>query len=254
MGPKQQRNSSRGKEAAPSYAEAASCIRNDTQTLDETTDLPRDHVDEENRRDEELRAARDEELRASVSSSSSSSNTSTYDEPFAPGVSYMDIFVQNPPSANANQQVDASSATNNLQGDTTIPELPIKKRVTGLFNMAKVVQLTRGNINFETAKAFRTQANDPNCELTNQNLEIEDLLQYQEQIDRHYMGQEISPEQNDILAKIFYKKIPANCELETDFKAKTKLDLEKAGTKLDTVFGACYRLRVLLATFRELCR
>jgi hypothetical protein len=31
--------------------------------------------------------------------------------------------------------------------------------------MAKVVQLTKGNISFETAKAFQLQAEDPNCTL-----------------------------------------------------------------------------------------
>jgi hypothetical protein len=88
--------------------------------------------------------------------------------------------------------------------------------------------------------------------ISNQTIEIQCILSYQEIIDRHYMGQEITPEQNDVLAKIFYKKIPANCELGKDFKARTKADLEAKGTKLDTVKAACYRLRALLADFREL--
>ena len=57
--------------------------------------------------------------------------------------------------------------------------------------------------------------------ISNQTIEIQCILSYQEIIDRYYMGQEITSEQNDALAKIFYKRIPSNCELEKDFKART---------------------------------
>jgi hypothetical protein len=63
---------------------------------------------------------------------------------------------ENPP----NQPVVAPDIIQ--MGNVVAPEPAIKKRhieensnrTAGLFNMAKVVQLTKGNISFETAKAF----------------------------------------------------------------------------------------------------
>jgi hypothetical protein len=48
MGPKQQRNSSKAKETTPTYEAAKNCVRDDTQTLDQTSELPRDNIDAKN--------------------------------------------------------------------------------------------------------------------------------------------------------------------------------------------------------------
>jgi hypothetical protein len=89
-------------------------------------------------------------------------------------------------------------------------------------------------------------------------LEIKDILAYQEDINTHYMGEKITVEQDHILAKIlakiFYKKIPTNCPLADDFKQRTLKHLANKNTKFDTVFSACYRLRVHLAEFCEVRR
>jgi hypothetical protein len=39
-------------------------------------------------------------------------------------------------------------------------------------------------------------------------LEIKDILAYQEDINTHYMGEKITVGQDHILSEIFYKKIP----------------------------------------------
>jgi hypothetical protein len=78
-------------------------------------------------------------------------------------------------------------------------------------------------------------------------LEIKDILAYQEDINTHYMGEKITVEQDHIHAEIFYKKIPTKCPLADDFKQRTLDHLDSKNTKFDTVFSACYRLRVLLA-------
>jgi hypothetical protein len=85
-------------------------------------------------------------------------------------------------------------------------------------------------------------------------MKIKDILAYQEDINTHYMGEKITVEQDHILAEIFYKKIPTNCPLADDFKQRTLEHLANKNTKFDAVFSACYRLRVLLAKFRELRR
>jgi hypothetical protein len=244
---------------------------------------------------------------------------------------------ENPPNQNSDQPVVAPDIIQ--MGNVVAPEPAIKKqhkeenfhRTAGLFNMAKVVQPTKGNISFETAKAFKLQAEDPNCTLKwdqlimkdgreeialmlcnplyanlcpqnelepwpadsnldlmqianiiykiysppqsagkNQlqrsreaafrygmdceQLEIKDILAYQEDINTHYMGEKITVEQDHILAENFYKKIPTNCPLADDFKQRTLEHLANKNTKFDAVFSACYRLRVLLAEFSELRR
>jgi hypothetical protein len=76
-----------------------------------------------------------------------------------------------PPNQNSDQPVVAPDIIQ--MGNVVAPEPAIKKRhieensnrTAGLFNMAKVVQLTKGKISFETAKAFKLQAEDPNCTL-----------------------------------------------------------------------------------------
>jgi hypothetical protein len=76
-----------------------------------------------------------------------------------------------PPNQNNDQPVVAPDIIQ--MGNVVAPEPAIKKRhieensnrTAGLSNMAKVVQPTKENISFETAKAFKLQAEDPNCTL-----------------------------------------------------------------------------------------
>jgi hypothetical protein len=70
---------------------------------------------------------------------------------------------ENPTNQNIDQPVVAPDIIQ--MGNVVAPEPAIKtrhieenfNRTAGLFNMAKVVQLTKGNISFETAKAFKLQ-------------------------------------------------------------------------------------------------
>jgi Mo-dependent nitrogenase C-terminus len=64
----------------------------------------------------------------------------------------------------------------------------------------------------------------------------------------------MTDEQNDTLAKILYKKIPTNCEFDKEFKLRTKAYLAKNNTKFDNIIAVCFRIRNLLAEFRELGR
>jgi hypothetical protein len=83
-------------------------------------------------------------------------------------------------------------------------------------------------------------------------LEIKNILAYQEDINTHYLAEKIAVEQDHILAVIFCKKTPTNCPLADNFKQRTLEHLANKNTKFDTVLSACYRLRVLLAELREL--
>jgi hypothetical protein len=46
MGPKNQRSAPRRSETVPTYDDARNCVRN-TQTMDQTSDLPRNHNEAE---------------------------------------------------------------------------------------------------------------------------------------------------------------------------------------------------------------
>jgi hypothetical protein len=83
-------------------------------------------------------------------------------------------------------------------------------------------------------------------------VEITHLGGLQEVIDSNIGGIGMSDEQNNALARIIYKKIPTNCEFEVEFKARTKNSLTKNNTKLDNVQATYFRIRNLLAEFREL--
>jgi hypothetical protein len=72
--------------------------------------------------------------------------------------------------------------------------------------------------------------------------------------DSNIGGIGMTDEQNDALAKIIYKKNPTNCQFEIEFKTRTKTYLEKHNTKFDNVQATIFRIRNLLAEFRELGR
>jgi hypothetical protein len=206
MGPKQNRTSSKTKETTPTYEAARNCVRDDTQTLDQTSELPRDNIDAENAlreiREREAIEARtgrpvflpvnppaetsaSSESSASATSSASSTASSTApltptsiinDDESIPVRQYRDSFafqaapnVPTEQTATSDQHVDAvDDHTDIIQmGNVVTSDPPIRKRAAEaprtqtLFNMLKAVQLKKGNINFTSAKAFKTQAEDP---------------------------------------------------------------------------------------------
>ena len=217
MGPKQQRNSSKAKETTPTYEAAKTCVRDDTQTLDQTSEFPRDNIDAENALREiqkaiEARTGRpvflpenppaetsaSSESSASATSSASSTASSTApltttsivndDESIAVR-QYRDSFaLQTAPNvpteqtATVDQYVDAVDDNTDIiqMGNVVNNDPPIRKRAAEaprpqtLFNMLKEVQLKKGNINFATARAFKTQAEDPNCNLIWRQVIMED--------------------------------------------------------------------------------
>ena len=178
----------------PTYEAAKNCMRNDTQTMDQTSDLPRDHVDAENalrdaeslRRNDELgrqQAAAAAAAQQTSSSSSSAPSASTFHSSdnlpdYMPGLGphYRDLFTtansNNPPpdespSASDNNNDDLASAFSERR------DPPIKKRssaesaensttTTQLFNVQSAITLKKG-ITFEIAKAFKNQAENPSC-------------------------------------------------------------------------------------------
>jgi hypothetical protein len=73
MGPKNQRSAPRRSETVPTYDDARNCVRNDTQTMDQTSDLPRNQNEAE-----EAHTERETQL-------SSSSSSSVMEEPVLPG-------------------------------------------------------------------------------------------------------------------------------------------------------------------------
>jgi hypothetical protein len=83
-------------------------------------------------------------------------------------------------------------------------------------------------------------------------MEIAHLSGLQEVIDSNIGDIGMTDEKNDVLAKIIYKKIPTNCQFKIDFKTRTKAYLEKHNTKFDNVQATIFRIRNLLAEFREL--
>jgi hypothetical protein len=144
--------------------------------MDQTSDLPRNQNEAE-----EAHTERETQ-------SSSSSSSSVTEEPVLPGTGsrYRDMFkmpevpadqpaqnvAENPTNQNIDQPVVAPDIIQ--MGNVVAPEPAIKKRhieensnrTVGLFNMAKVVQVTEGNMSFETAKAFKLQAEDPNQKMS----------------------------------------------------------------------------------------
>jgi hypothetical protein len=91
MGPTNQRSAPRRSETVPTYDDARNCVRNDTQTMDQTSDLPRNHNEAE-----EAHTERE-------TPSSSSSSSSVTEEPVLPGTGsrYRDMF--NMPEVPADQ-------------------------------------------------------------------------------------------------------------------------------------------------------
>jgi hypothetical protein len=73
MGPKNQRSAPIRSETVPTYDDARNCVRNDTQTMDQTSDLPRNQNEAE-----EAHTKRENQ-------SSSSSSSSVTEEPYLPG-------------------------------------------------------------------------------------------------------------------------------------------------------------------------
>jgi hypothetical protein len=73
MGPKNQRSGPRRSESVPTYDDARNCLRNDTQKMDQTSDLPRNQNEAE-----EVHTERETQ-------SSSSSSSSVMKEPVVPG-------------------------------------------------------------------------------------------------------------------------------------------------------------------------
>jgi hypothetical protein len=180
----------------PTYEAARNCMRSDTQTMDQASDLPRDHVDAENalrdaeslRRNVELgrqqaAAAAAAQQTSSSSSSAPSASTSTFHADdnlpdYMPGLGphCRDLFTatnsSNPPpdegpSASDNDNDDLASAFSERR------DPPIKKRssaesaensttTTQLFNVQSAITLKNG-ITFEVAKAFKNQAENPSC-------------------------------------------------------------------------------------------
>jgi hypothetical protein len=178
----------------PTYEAARNCMRNDTQTMDQTSDLPRDHVDAENalhdaeslRRNDEL-GRQQAEAAAAAQQTSSSSNSAPSASTFhaddnlphyLPGLGphYRDLFTttksNNPPpdespSASDNNNDDLASAFSKRR------DLQIKNRssfesaensttTTQLFNIQNAITLKKG-VTFEVAKAFKNQAKNPRC-------------------------------------------------------------------------------------------
>ena len=70
-------------------------------------------------------------------------------------------------------------------------------------------------------------------------------------MDHNYLAAEITPEQNDRLAKKLNKKLPKNTGMAKLFTERTT---EEIGTGLDTVDQAVYRIKALLAQMRQAIR
>jgi hypothetical protein len=194
MGPKQQRNSSKAKETTPTYEAARNCVCDDTQTLDQTSELPRDTCSPRNPRARSNRSqnwqtsisssksSASSESSASATSSASASSTASSTAPLTPTSivnddesipvhQYRDSFafqaapnVPTEQTATSDQHVYAfDDHTDIIQmGNVGTSDPPIRKRAAEaprtqtLFNMLKAVQLKKGNINFATARAFKT--------------------------------------------------------------------------------------------------
>jgi hypothetical protein len=132
MGPKNQRSAPRRSESVPNYDDARNCVLNDTQTMDQTSDLPRNH--------NEAEVAYTER----ETQSSSSSSSSVTEEPVIPGTGsrYRDMFnmpevppdqpAQNVADNPSNQNIDQPVVAPDIiqMGNVVAPESAIKKRHT----------------------------------------------------------------------------------------------------------------------------
>ena len=87
--------------------------------------------------------------------------------------------------------------------------------------------------------------------MSDQNIEVKYLADYLVLIDLHYLASEIPPEQDDELAKEFYKKLPRNTGMAKLFIEKTTTEV---GAGLDTVDRTVYRIKTLLAEVRQAIR
>ena len=70
-------------------------------------------------------------------------------------------------------------------------------------------------------------------------------------VKHNYLGSALTPEQDDALAKILYKKLPQNSGMLKLFTENTASDLGKG---LDTVLKAVYRIKAVLALVRQAIR
>jgi hypothetical protein len=103
MGPKNQRSATRRSETVPTYDDARNCVRNDTQTMDQTSDLPRNQNETE-----EAHTERETQ-------SSSSSSSSSTEEPVLPGTGsrYRDML--NMPEVPINQPAQNEQKTQRIK-------------------------------------------------------------------------------------------------------------------------------------------
>jgi hypothetical protein len=82
-------------------------------------------------------------------------------------------------------------------------------------------------------------------------IKTHDIVHYLQLIESHLLGETVSEEDDDRLAKIFYKKLPRNTGMAKVYVASTRAELDGG---LDTVEKACLRVKKLLAVVRQAIR
>jgi hypothetical protein len=87
--------------------------------------------------------------------------------------------------------------------------------------------------------------------MKDQDIEEKFIILYLQLIENHFLGETLPEEDDDRLAKIFYKKLPRNTNMAKLYVASTKVELDGG---LDTVEKAVLRVKKLLAVVRQAIR
>ena len=87
--------------------------------------------------------------------------------------------------------------------------------------------------------------------MDDQNIEEAHIMTYVNLVRNNYLGVDISEKQDDILAKVLYKKLPKNTGMAKLFTERTTQEI---GSGLDTVPKAVFRLKSVLAMVRQSIR
>lgn len=122
-----------------------------------------------------------------------------------------------------------------------------------LLHIASVIMKLYGSKLSSDSKTIEEQCRDHpfKYEINSEIVEENFLIGYMSLVDNYYSGIEIDPDQDALLARILYEKLPQGTPLYSDFLIKTNYDLLDGP---ETVKRACFRVKDVLASFREIVR